>query len=101
MRDMSRRELEQWHLFLAADQIPTCRMIWRDATGPSGGVFESGAVMEVAGMQRAPVGSQRGTYFKTSKTRYDPAICPEPMTVWRYGGRDPDDVLSGAGKEKP
>ncbi len=47
-------------------------------------------------MQRASIGSQRGTYFKTSKTRLDPAISQEPMVIWRWGGRDQDDILSGA-----
>lgn len=93
---MSERDMERWLRWLAADQIPTCRMAWQDTAGPSGGTFEDQAVREVAGMQHAPIGSQRGTYFKTSKFRYDPEICPEPMQVWRYGGRDWDDIRSGA-----
>jgi hypothetical protein len=79
----------------AADQIPTCRMAWMDTTGFSDGLYQSHAVKEVAGMQRAPVGSHIGRYFKTSKTYFDPEIWPEPMTVWRLDGRDPDDILSG------
>lgn len=35
-----------------------------------------------------PVGSQSGTYFKTSKTH-------DGMTVWLWGGRHPDDVAAG------
>jgi len=88
--------MERWRHYLDADQIPTCRMAWMDASGPSAGIFADHAVTEVAGMQRAPVGSQRGTYFKTSKVRYDPAVCPVPMTVWRWGGRDREDITSGA-----
>jgi len=94
MRDVvTETQMERWRRYLAADGIPTCRMAWMDAADSP---FESRAVPEVMGMYRSPIGHQRGTYFKTSKTYYDPAIWPEPMQVWRWGGRDWDDILSGA-----
>jgi hypothetical protein len=95
MKDHEQTAYNRWKLYFQNDQIPTCRMTWGDCSA-SGGTFESKATPENKGMQHAPIGSQRGTYFKTSKYVLMPEICPEPMQVWRWGGRDWDDIRSGA-----
>jgi hypothetical protein len=93
MNRRGQEELDRSFRYYANDRIPTCRMAWMDA---GDGPFGSRAMPENKGMARSPVGHQRGTYFRTSKTRLDLSICPEPMTVWRWGGRDRDDIRSGA-----
>jgi hypothetical protein len=85
LRDPPRRPRTHHEAYRLADQIPTCRMAWMDA---GDGPFGSRAVPENQGMQRARVGQQRGTYYKTSLTR-------DGMTVWNWGRVHPADRANG------
>lgn len=74
---------------------PTCRMAVCEY--PPDSVFyesEHGKVIpENMGMDRTPVGCQRGTHFKTSLTRHHPVY--GEMTVWYWGGVHPEDRAKG------
>jgi hypothetical protein len=80
--------------YFLADQRPTCRMAVEEHPADSPFKDDDGRIMpENMGMERATVGRQRGTYFKTSLVRHHPVW--GEMTVWHYGGVHPVDLANG------
>jgi hypothetical protein len=98
---MARRKLPQWgdrgnpsYEHFLADQRPTCRMTVEEYPEDSVFAHHHGRLApENMGMERARVGQQRGTYFKTSLVRHHPVW--GEMTVWYYGRVHPVDRANG------
>lgn len=99
---MARRWKPEWgrrgnysYEYFLAYQRPTCRMSVSEYP-PDCPFYEEGQgklVPENMGMERATVGQQRGTFFKTSLTRHHPVW--GEMTVWYWGSVHPVDWAQG------